>query len=494
MNRSEHWALAIASISLGLVAAAPAKAASLASVDRSTWGASGVPSYVSMYIYVPDSLATNPPVVVACHSCGTPVSGYFNSVQGIRAAADANGFIIVFPEATGQNCWDVGSTQSLSHDGGGDTQAVAQMVEYTLSQYNGDADRVYVMGGSSGGMMTQAMVAVYPNLFQAGSARAGVPAGCWADGYDSSNQWSGNCAGGRTTKTAQQWGDLVRGMYPGYDGHRPRVQLVQGTQDATISYNNMGEAIKEWTNVLGLDTTPTRTDSITTSVDTYDREYWDNECYTVLEAWSGRTGGHSMAYEEDAILEFFGLDVAGGIDPEAEACSQGTGGTGGSGGAPTGGAPTGGVDNTGGIVTGGAPLTGGAGPTGGESSDTGGTPPTGGASPTGGAPTGGLPPVTGGAPTGGVSTGGMSNGGIATGGMGANPMPTGGMGATGFTGGTAAVGQGASSGGSIDNPSPADEEGCSCRVAASHGRRGPLGAALALLAGIALCARRWRRG
>ena len=257
--------IATASISFGLFVAAPGRAASLTAVDRSTWGASGVPSYVSMYIYVPDALATTPPIVVACHSCGTPVSGYFNSVQGIVSGADQNGFIIIFPEATGRNCWDAGSTASLTHDGGGDTQAVAQMVQYTLSQYGGDADRVYIMGGSSGAMMAQAMLAVYPDIFKAGSARAGVPAGCWADSYDDTNQWSGPCAGGNTTHTAQEWGDLVRAMYSGYNGPRPRVQLFHGTADGTISYNNMGEAIKEWTNVLGLSDTPTSTDSVTTS-------------------------------------------------------------------------------------------------------------------------------------------------------------------------------------------------------------------------------------
>lgn len=147
-----------------------------------TWGANGVPDYVTMYIYVPDNRAENPPVVVACHSCGTPVSGYVNSISGIMSAADRNGFIIILPEATGRNCWDVGSDPSLMHDGGGDTQAVAQMVEYTLSQYNGDPERVYIMGGSWGAMMTQAMLAVYPDLFQAGSARAGVAAGCCPEG------------------------------------------------------------------------------------------------------------------------------------------------------------------------------------------------------------------------------------------------------------------------------------------------------------------------
>ncbi|MGD9211468.1 MAG: PHB depolymerase family esterase, partial [Desulfobacteraceae bacterium] len=204
----------------------------LTQVSRSLW-ARNVPSSVNMYIYVPGAPSSKPPIVVSCHSCGNSASGQFNNNHKMLDAADKVGFIMIFPDNSQKNCWDVGSTASLTHDGGGDTQAIAQMVQYALTTYNGDPDRVYIMGGSSGAMMTQAMLAVYPDIFKAGSARAGVPAGCWADGYDPNNQWCGNCAGGRTIKTAQQWGDLARRMYPGYDGPRPRVQLFHGMQDTT---------------------------------------------------------------------------------------------------------------------------------------------------------------------------------------------------------------------------------------------------------------------
>jgi poly(hydroxyalkanoate) depolymerase family esterase len=282
---------------------------------------------MQMYIYVPAKLAASPPIVVSAHSCGSSATGQMGNIPKTVAAADASGFILILPDNPGQNCWDVGSAQSLKHDGGGDTQAVAQMVKYALSKYNGDASRVYIFGGSSGGMLTQAMLAVYPDVFRAGSARAGVPAGCWADGYASSNQWSNNCAGGNTIKTAQQWGDLVRGMDMGYTGHRPRVQTMQGEADTTISYKNTGEAIKEWTNVLGLSTTPTSTDTGYKAANaTYDRQFWQNACgYTVFEAWSSPGGTHSMPYEEADILKFFGLDM-NGPDPEVDTCSDAGGG------------------------------------------------------------------------------------------------------------------------------------------------------------------------
>jgi len=389
----------VSAVFLGLFVAAPAHAASLTQVND--WGASGVPSYLKMYIYVPDQMATKPPILVSAHSCGSTATGQMGNITKIKAAADANGFILILPDNPGQNCWDVGAKDtSLKHDAGGDTKGVVQMVKYALNKYNGDASRVYAMGGSSGAMLTQALMAVYPDVFRAGSARAGVPAGCWAESYATSNQWSDPCAGGNVSKTAQQWGDLVRAMYAGYTGHRPRVQIMQGDADQTISFKNSAESIKEWTNVLSLMTAPSSTDMTTTSIATYTRQFWKNSCdYVVFETWAGKGGSHSMGYEEDAILKFFGLDKAGGADPEPDC---GPGGTGGSGGAS---------GMAGGGHSGGASSTGGTGPVG---TGTGGSgPASGGTGPSTGGSGSGIPVGTSGgsAPVSGVGGSGPASGG-----------------------------------------------------------------------------------
>jgi acetylxylan esterase len=321
MNRIGNHVCAIAAISCGLLAVSPARSASLTEVPRSTWaGSVNLPSYTRMYIYVPDKLATKPPIVVSSHACQSSVSGQLGNNKKIQAAADKNGFIMIFPDNQGQNCWDVGSKQSMTHDGGGDTHGIAQMVRYALSKYNGDSLRVYVLGGSSGGMMTQALLGVYPEIFMAGASRAGVACGCWAESYTANNQWSGPCAGGSVSKTAQLWGDYVRAINPNYTGHRPRIQLFQGENDQTISFKNMAESIKQWTNALNLNTDPDSSDKITSSTYTYNRRFWKNSYdYVVLEAWSAPGQGHSMTYEEDAIITFFGLDIVGGKDPELAA-------------------------------------------------------------------------------------------------------------------------------------------------------------------------------
>jgi len=510
MNRNH--VLAIGSIflgSLGLGAATSARAASLTEVTRSTWaGSVSLPSYVQMYIYVPDKVAAKPPIVVSAHSCGSTASGQMGNITKTQAAADKNGFILILPDNPGQNCWDVGNPTSLKHDGGGDTQAVATMVKYALTKYNGDASRVYIFGGSSGGMMTQAMLAVYPDVFKAGHARAGVAAGCWADSYDFGQQWSGTCAGGSVTKTAPQWGDLVRSYFPGYTGHRPRIQLVQGGSDTTISSKNMAESIKEWTNVLGLSETATSKDTgYKGQASTYDRQFWKNACgFTVLESWVAPGQGHSMAYEEDALLKFFGLDVAGGTDPEDAACAGdggaastggaiGTGGTTGAGGAS--GVIDGGLvkkdggndaatPGTGGVqTTGGSTSSGGTTATGGNSGS-GGTVSNGGSSGTGGASANGGTTGSGGVTASGGTT--ASGGSSAKGGSGGNNTG----GAQG-SGGTTSQGSTSSVGGSTQTAGGTPDSGCNCAIGRRDGHAATMVSALGLALGLMLLRRRRTR-
>ena len=344
MIRFPRRALVLVSLSVGLLAAAPARAASMQKVNQSDWwsGVTGLPSYVNMYIYVPDKLATKPPIVVAPHHCGGTASSTYSEMSSLVSIANTNGFIMIFPEATGENCWDAGSTRSLKHGGGGDTGAVVQMVKYTLAKYGGDANRVYSVGGSSGGIMTEALLGVYPDVFMAGVSLMGVPCGCWAQGYSdvtgngNTAQWSGSCAGGSVMKTGQQWGDLVRSYFPGYTGHRPRLQHWHGTADTTLAYSNMAEDVKEWTNLLGLSETPSGTDTPKSGTT---HQFWKNSCFTVYETFALAGVGHAVPFDGNAVAAYFGLDKAGGQDPETAACPgamPGTGAGGAGGGAGSG--------------------------------------------------------------------------------------------------------------------------------------------------------------
>jgi poly(hydroxyalkanoate) depolymerase family esterase len=293
-------------VCLGFLMTSPTQAASLQLVPN--WGASGVPTNVSMYAYVPDNLPPNPPILVLLHYWGGGAGGVFAEAQagGIVAAADQYGFIMVVPERSA-DCWDSGSTQSLTHDGGGETQAIAQMVKYAITNYQANSNRVYVAGTSCGAMMTEAMLAVYPDIFKAGVAFAGqAVGGAWTP----------------VTHTAQEWGNIVRNCYPGYTGPRPRVQLWHGTADGIINYTNQLEAIMQWGNVLGLSINPTVSNTVVIPgiTNQWIHQVWkDTNGASRLDAWSEIDGGHGTDANLNAryVIPFLGLDKAGPVDPGA---------------------------------------------------------------------------------------------------------------------------------------------------------------------------------
>ncbi len=131
---------------------APLRRASQALAQVSDFGANA--SKTKMYIYVPDKLADKPPIIVAIHYCSGTAQKYYNGSPYAKLA-DQKGFIVIYPESPySGTCWDVSSRAALSHDGGGDSNSIANMVKYTLNKYKGDETKVFVTGSSSGAMMT----------------------------------------------------------------------------------------------------------------------------------------------------------------------------------------------------------------------------------------------------------------------------------------------------------------------------------------------------
>ena len=159
------------------------------------------PNNVGMYLYKPAKLASPLPLIVAIHYCTGTAQAYFSGTQYANLA-DELGFIVIYPNAPREGgCFDVNTNQTLTHNGGGDSQGIASMVTYAIANYGVDATQVFVTGTSSGAMMTNVMSGSYPELFKAASIYSGVPFGCFAG----DNAWNSACAEGQISKTAEQW-------------------------------------------------------------------------------------------------------------------------------------------------------------------------------------------------------------------------------------------------------------------------------------------------
>ncbi|MEC3982219.1 extracellular catalytic domain type 1 short-chain-length polyhydroxyalkanoate depolymerase [Amycolatopsis sp. H20-H5] len=286
-----------------LLGARPAAAATLAQVTN--FGSN--PSNLSMYTYVPDRVAARPALLVALHYCTGSASAIFNGyARDYVSAADQYGYVVVFPEATRSgNCFDVSSPQALTRGGGSDPVGILSMVDYAKQHYNVDPARVFVTGFSSGAMMTNVLAAEYPDVFAAGSAFMGVPAGCF--GTTDGSSWNSQCANGQLTKTAQQWGDQARQLSGGRTAGFPRMQLWHGTADDTLRYPNLGEEVKQWTNVQGVGQTPAATDQPQSG---WTRtRYGSSGAQAPVEAISVQGAGHSLPQNGMVryAIDFLGL-------------------------------------------------------------------------------------------------------------------------------------------------------------------------------------------
>lgn len=264
------------------------------------------PRNASMYIYVPANLPANPPILVSPHWCHGTAQQVFE-YRPWASLGDEYGFISIYPNVTSAStdqCWDVSSRESLTHNGGGDALSIVSMVRWTLEKYHADASRVFVTGTSSGAMMTNVLIGSYPDVFAAGSAWAGVPFACFAgDGY---GLWNEACAQGQIIRTGDQWAALVRNAYPTYRGFRPKLQTLHGTDDTVLYAQNFREQIKQWTSVLGVSQKPTEI------TDDVPFEGWTRFRYgDVFEAYEAKGITHDIPTDADTVMDFFDLKCRG---------------------------------------------------------------------------------------------------------------------------------------------------------------------------------------
>src|SRR3954454_17734815 len=368
MTRSRKHVVALLATAVGLFTASPALAGSWQS--SFAFGAT-----LKGDLYTPTTLASKPAILVGIHMCtghSTTVHGWFDSY------ADANGFYVICPDA-GKHCFDASAARS------GDKAAVVTMVNYLITNKGADATRVFAAGMSSGGCMTNTLLAVYPDVFAGGSAMPGFPAGGWPAGDTSCTK----CGSQPPSMSGAQWAALATNVFKWSGQYGCSQQWVGGGDE--YNFNGWLPTVVLQMQTLG------NLGAATSQASWSDHSGWTR---TVCKDSAGNVrletnlGPSSQKHDLETVSPTLYKDVISflGLDKPTGACglstTSTTGSAGTSGGTGTGGAAgakgTGGATGTGGA--GGAKGTGGATGTGGAAGakGTGGLTGTGGTTATGG--------------------------------------------------------------------------------------------------------------
>ena len=333
---------AIASLAL-LATSTPARAADTLTAVTS-FGSN--PGSLLMYTYAPSGAPANAPLVLALHGCGETATDY--QAAGWDALAEANGFYVLYPQQQSANnietCFNwFGNTSGSTADitrGQGEAESIIQMIDTMKSTYSIDDKRIYATGFSAGAAYAVALLAMYPDVFAAGSSFSGVPFGC-----ATSLTTAYTCMDSTVTKTADAWGTLVKGAFPGYSGPYPRISIWQGSADTTVNTGNLASLVQQWTDVTGAGATATTQDTVagfphaayTDSSGTVQVESYSitGMSHAVAIDASGGCGTASTYFVDEKLCaveqsaKFFGL-VAGGQGGSSSG-SSGAGSSGGSG-------------------------------------------------------------------------------------------------------------------------------------------------------------------
>ena len=446
MTRYRNHCAALFTAGAGLLFAAEAQAGWQTSADA-PFGAA-----LKGDLYTPATPGPSPGILVVIHMCtGNKgiVHGWFDSF------AEANGFYLIAPDSYPNRCFDSSATRS------GDRAAIVDMVNYVLKNTKADKSRVFAAGMSSGGCMTNTLLAIYPDVFAGGSAMPGFPAGGWPAGDTTCTK----CSQPLPSSDGKYWGDIARKAFA-FSGTYPCSQQWVGGGDEYNFNGWLPGVVAQWQNLASLGAAASAASGIPNWTRTV---YKDTAGNIRLETNLGpstqkhdlETVGQPM-YKD--VVRFLGLDKPTGACGLATSAAGGTGSGGGSGTAGGTGSGTAGAAGAG------------AGTGAGGSSGAGTT-----------------PPGTAGSSNPGTGTAGSPSTGTGT----AGASPVGGAGAPGVAGssttshaGSLGAAGAAPSGG--ETP-PGDSGGCSVGVA-GHSVPMPLVGLLAAGVGALFTRRRRARG
>ena len=224
------------------------------------------------YLYVPNNYTANVPIPILFNfhgGGGDPIS-YMSYTSDMRGLAEANNFILIYPEAitdpgTGSISWIDKATNGAPRD---ETLFIESIINSVSSNYSVDLDRIYACGYSEGGIFSYEL-ACRLNNYIAGIASV---SGSMLSESERSNLGFSNCS----------------------PQHPTAIMLIPGTSDSNAHslyqgccldwgldsyYLSVDQITDYWTNYNTTDNNPLVSDVSNTNTSdgsTVQRKIWSN--------------------------------------------------------------------------------------------------------------------------------------------------------------------------------------------------------------------------
>lgn len=291
MQREHIVLLSLIALAAGLLHAISVRASSLQEITD--FGPN--PGDLRMFVAMPPDLPGRSPLVVLAHGC-LQTAQDIADMSGWVELAMTHRFALMLPQTSKDNDSFAGCfrTWEPAHQqrGAGEPLSVAKMIEWMITHHAIDRHRIFMTGLSSGGQLTNVMLATYPELFAAGAPQSSFPYKC-----ATSFQQVAPCCLGKVTHSSKEWGDLARSAYAGYQGRRPRVSIWHGSADPLLLIANLDTQMEQWTDVLGVDDVA---DDVVSEGRLSRWQYTDASGRVRVETNTIRGMGHAVAIDPSA--------------------------------------------------------------------------------------------------------------------------------------------------------------------------------------------------
>ena len=258
------------------------------------------------YEYIPPQLRGTDekvPLLFNFHGGGC-VPLYAAEQSGWHDVADRENFIVVYPEASAANTWNVWNDKELPYS---DKDFFLALIKHMKDVHPIDETRIYVSGFSMGGMMSNAMACSLPNVIA-----AAAPCNAYQEGYFASySALVGNMGKGAgydpgetvlgykgepsdTRKTADAKKEL-------YDYRMPVIQtsgLIDGKWPITTDRDSRVLCFNYWKRYNNIPVTHVKEGSPYESGLTADvNEYLGDDGRFLHHAWKSNDEGNPSLYE-----------------------------------------------------------------------------------------------------------------------------------------------------------------------------------------------------